>query len=175
LTYLNIDFTAGLTTIAADLQAVVDGVNGLAVPLWSLSSTTSSGTSSGTTETAVTGLTAPSSTYKAHSAYEIKFRTIIKAATTSGTVTIRIRDTNAAGTLRFDGLVVAVTTANSNLYYEAHVANTGGTDITSRILAVTLQHSAAGGALFNAATLQPYLVRCTLLGTDTDYPEAVAL
>ncbi len=175
MTFLNITFSAGLTTVAADLQSVVDGVNDLATPLWTLSSTTASGTSSGTSETAVTGLTAPSSTYRAHTAYEIKFRTIIKAATTSGTVTIRIRDTNAAGTLRFDGLTAALTTANSNLIYEAHVANTGGTDITSRILAVTLQHSAAGGALFNAAALQPYLVRCTVLGLDTDYPEAVAL
>jgi hypothetical protein len=172
-------FNAGNRSVAAKLQAVVDFLDGLTVPLWTLSSTTASGTSSASAgvETAVTGLTAPSSTYKAHTAYIITMRGLLVAGTTTGNSTIRIRDTNAAGTARFDGYthVAAVTTVNTNFYYETLVANTTGADITSRILAITLAHSAAGGVKVNASTNIPYYFRCSAVGTDADYPEAVAL
>ena len=174
---LGITFNAGTPLVASNLQAIVNFIDSITVPLWTLSSTTASGTSTNTTETAVTGLTAPSSTYKAHTAYIITMRGLLAAGTTSGNTTIRIRDTNAAGTLRFDGYthVATVTTVNTNFYYETLVANTTGVDITSRVLAVTLTHSATGGAKVNASSNIPYYFRCIAVGADSDYPEAVAL
>jgi hypothetical protein len=173
---LGIVFNAGNRLVASNLQALVTAIDAGNVPLWTLSSTTASGTSTGTTETAVTGLTAPSSTYKAHTAYKITMRGLLRAATTAGNSTIRIRDTNAAGTLRFDGFGAAtVSTSNVNFYYETLVANTTGVDVTARILALTLTHSAAGGVFVNASSVHAWSFRCVVCGTDADYPDAVAL
>lgn len=175
---LGLVFSAGNNLIADDLQTLADFVDLITVPLWTLTATTASGTSSGTTETAVAGLTAPSSTYKAHTAYLVKMRGLLLAGTTTGNATIRIRDTNAAGTVRFDAFTcpTAVTSSvNVNFEYETLIANTTGTDITSRVLAITLTHSAAGGVKVNASSNIPYYFRCIAVGADADYPEAVAL
>jgi hypothetical protein len=173
---LGITFSAGNKLIATNLQQMVGAIDDGFVPTWVLSSTTASGTSTATSETAVTGLTAPSSTYRAHTAYRITMRGLLRAATTNGNSTIRIRDTNAAGTLRFDGFGAAtVSTSNVNFYYETLVANTTGVDITSRVLAVTLTHSAAGGVFVNASSVHPWSFRCSVIGADSDYPDAVAL
>jgi hypothetical protein len=172
---LGITYSAGNRAVAANLQGPVNLLDLITVPLWTLTSTSASGTSSGTTETAVTGLTAPASQYDAHTAYRITMRGFLRAGTTSGTTTLRIRDTNAAGTLRFDGYSAATAVSNTAFFYETLVANTGGTAITGRVLAVTLTHSAAGGALLNASTQHPWYFRCIACGADADYPEAVAL
>jgi hypothetical protein len=168
-------FNAGNRSVAAKLQAVVDLLDHLTVPLWTLSSTTASPASSGSAGVETAVLTAPSSTYAAHTAYRITMRGLLHAVTTSGTTTLRMRDTNAAGTLRFDGFSAATTTSNVNFVYETVVANTTGVDVTARILALTLTHSAAGGSNVNASAQHPYYFRCVVAGADADYPEAVAL
>lgn len=170
-------FNAGDTTIAAKLQALADGYDALTVPLWTLGDVagfTAIGASS--VEATNTALTAPSSTFKAHTAYEIRFRFLFQAGTTSGNATVSMRDTNAAGTIRMSNLtIVGLTTTNFLVNHTHWVANTGGTDITSRILCATITHSAVGGARFNAASTLPWVIQCIAVGDDSDFTQAVAL
>lgn len=146
--------------------------------LWTLGSqSASSAIGASSTEQTTAAFQAPSSTYAAHTAYRISIRGLVRASTTSGNLSVRIRDTNAAGTTRFDNEpLIALTTGNSRFPAIDHiVANTTGAAITGRVLCLTFSHSAAGGALFNASALNPWSITCTPAGVDTTFPWAVAL
>jgi hypothetical protein len=170
-------FNAGDRNIAAKMQALADAYDGLTVPVWTLGDVagfTAIGGSS--VEATNAALTAPSSTYKAHTAYHITFRALLQAGTTTGNCSLAIRDTNASGTQRMTNYtIIGLTTNNFPFVWDHWVANTSGTDITSRVLCVTFAHSAAGGAHFNAAATLPWVVQCKVAGVDSDYTQAVAL
>lgn len=177
MTFLDVSFGAGQNSVAANLQALVDALNDITTPLWTLGDVagfTAIGASS--TEQTNAALTAPSSTYRAHTAYEIRYRMLLQAGTTTGNTSVNLRDTNAAGTLRMTNLsITGLTTTNLLVNHVHWVANTGGTDITSRVLCNTIVHSAAGGAKFNAASTLPWVIQCKVAGKDTDFTQAVAL
>lgn len=147
--------------------------------LWTVQSTTAT-SSIGTSETVIAS--APSSTYVAGAAYRLEFKGIVRSTTgVASLTTFRVRDTNVAGTLRQDltGTLFTTTaaTVNNGPYYNIHyVANTGGSDITSRVLALSIASSSAANLiLFNAGSTIPWFWTCHYVGLATDYPEAIAL
>jgi hypothetical protein len=165
------------TRIWEHVQALAEDINDdisttLSAESWSKWS--ASATSAiGTTETVVTS--APAFTYKAHSAYELKIRGLAHANTGAAVMNINLRDTNVSGTQR--GLLVFKIDgiANRSVDFTHWVANTGGSDISARVLALTLQSDSSNAVLFNASTTMPWVFKCKYVGVDTDYPYAVAL
>lgn len=143
--------------------------------LWTVSSTTAT-SNIGTTETAVG--TAPSSTYRAGRAYLISFRGIYRCNTAPANITPRIRDTNTSGTVRMTGITTNLVTNSLNYvtHWEHYVANTTASDITSRVLVLTLTSSSGvNTVLINAAAEFPWYINCMEIGDADDFPEAVAL
>lgn len=143
--------------------------------MWSVSSTTATGASAITTSETVV-LTAPSTTYKAGGAYMLEARALGKINTAAGGFGFSVRDTNAAGTVRKTiSYIWAGNTANN---FETHwfhpVINSGGSDITARVLVLTSAVTANTGQV-NAGTAIPYYFTCYYVGLASDYPEAVAL
>ncbi len=145
--------------------------------IWTVTGTSSPGSIT-TSETVQ--LTAPSTTYRAGRAYKLAFRAIFRSSSgTPNLTTIRIRDTNTSGTIRFEvsGRVLAINPATTNIgpfYFETYVANTGSSDITSRTLVLCMTADAANGVI-NAGANVPYYWNCIEMGAATDYTEAVAL
>lgn len=157
-------FTAGQKMRAIDM-----------VPqkIWTVSSTSAT-SNIGTSETVVG--TAPSSTYRAGRAYMLQFHGLIRQ-NTSGNANMGLRDTNAAGTSRrLQYVYVSPPTTGQGLIADwAHIlANTGGSDITSRVLVLTLQAS-SNTSFINAASTMPWFLSCYEMGDSDDFPEAVAL
>lgn len=175
---LNLTFGAGNTAIASKLQQLADYVDLVTGPLWVLTSTSATAAigASGVEQTTA-ALQAPASTYLAHTAYRIKIRGLLTPGTTSGSVSLKIKDTDAAGATRMDNLpAIALTSGSNTLFqFEHALANTTGSNIGSRVLCVTMSHTAVGGARFNAAASFPWYIECKELGADADYPNAVAL
>lgn len=170
---LGLNFSAGNRSIAANLQTLADLLNDLTVPLW-----TATGTASPTTGSAAekVHLSAPSSTYSAHTAYRIRFDGLVRSTAGTGTFNFGIRDTNVAGTSRWLSGVYPIGAATTN-YENSHfieVANTGGTDITARVLCLTLA-SGACTMIINAAAASPYIWECIKIGDDSDFPGAIVL
>jgi hypothetical protein len=140
--------------------------------IWTVTSTTA--TAAVTAETVV--ITAPSSTYLAGAAYSIKFHGLMRGGTAGALATTALRDTNVAGTLRMIGRGIAMPAVSTNYgwYWEHTVANTTASDITSRILCITLTGT-GGTAQINAGAGGPYWLAAEYIGLQTDFPEAVAL
>lgn len=143
-------------------------------PIWTVFSATAS-TSGTTTETVFA--TAPSSTYKAHTAYRIEIscyghRSVGTGATTE---TFQVRDTNTSGTVRMGGLTYTVNdTSQTPVQLFHYIANTTGSDILGRVLVATIT-AGAGSVHANASAQKPWYVTCIEVGTDSDYPQGVAL
>lgn len=167
-----------VTDAVNDHQTRVSTLEGVTrQPIWTVFSTAAT---SGITTTETVFATAPSSTYKAHTAYRIEIsgygrRTDAAPATNQIFV---LRDTNAAGTIRMGLLQWQVNVGGviSNLPIQIfhYVANTGGSDILGRVLVATTQ-STGGTVVVNASTQKPWYVTCIEVGDDTDFPQAVPL
>jgi hypothetical protein len=161
-------------SITANNLTISGTFNKAVKKIWTVTSTSATGNISGETVFA----TGTSSTYTANSAYRIKVRALVRANGSTGQATFQIRDTNVAGTLRGGPLRVPAlqTSGSGDLSYIEHiVANTSGTDITSRVLCLTLQTLGPTSVLLNAAPEAPWYVSCEYIGASADYPEAVAL
>lgn len=171
-------FAAGDTLTAASLEILNSQIGRITAPLWELGSTTgSSAIGASGVEATQAAFTAPSSTYRATTAYQITIHGICRA-TNAGNLSIQVRDTNAAGTVRmgsYETIALLAATNSAVKHYEGTVANTGGSDITGRVLCVTFNYSAAAGALFNASTTSPWYIRCIELGPSGGFPLAVPL
>lgn len=142
-------------------------------PIWTVWSATA--TAGATAETVFA--TAPSSTYKAHTAYRIEISGYGHRSVGAGSVlqTFQVRDTNVSGTSRMGGLTYTVTdTIQTPIQAFHYIANTTGSDILGRVLCAT-QSPSAGTVHFNASTIKPWYVTCIEVGVDTDFPQAVAL
>jgi hypothetical protein len=171
VTTLGITFYAGGFIRASQLQLVVDAVDRLRAPLWVVSSTANSAAIT-TTETVVA--TAAASTYRALTAYRITIRALIRGSV-ANSMTINVRDTDTSGTVRGGlGSFVCSGTVNTPMHMEHMVANTGSTDITSRVLVVTLIASTGTVNFAGGATI-PWYVDCVEAGPSADYTDAVAL
>ncbi|HUM06363.1 MAG TPA: hypothetical protein VLT90_12940 [Terriglobales bacterium] len=144
--------------------------------LWTVSSTSATA-AIGATETVV--ITSPSSTYVAGGAYTLKFHGMLRpSAATAASAGIQIRDTNASGTVRMliRQFATPAVVANYDAYFEWTVANTTGSDITGRVLVLTLTGTAAPTYQINAGSPNaPYYLACEYSGLQTDFSEAVAL
>lgn len=173
---------ADVTDAANDHQTRISVLEGVDLtPLWTVSSISAS---TGATTTETVFATAPSSTYRAHTAYRIEIsglgrRTVGTGATALG---LQVRDTNTAGTSRMfvleytvsDGSDATLMLRNTPIQIFHYVANTTGSDILGRVLVATLI-AQAGTVVLNAAASKPWYVTCIAVGTDTDFPQAVAL
>lgn len=169
---------ADITDVANDHESRIGALEGVdLIPVWTVSSTTAT---AGVTTTETVFATAPSTTYRAHTAYRIEVsgygrRTDAGAATTQA---IQVRDTNSVGTIRMGPLtyVVNPTGVISNLPIQLfhYVANTTGSDILGRVLVVT-QVSGAGTVVLNASASKPWYATCIAVGLDTRFPQSVAL
>lgn len=138
---------------------------------------TASATSANTASTAeVVALTGTSSTYRAGRAYLLSIRLPARAVGAATNMILRVRDTNASGTVRMDPVRwnLADNTSVWGLHYEHYVANTSGSDITSRVLVLTHTGS-ANTVRYDASAAHPAYFSCTEMGSSTDFPEAVAL
>lgn len=166
-------FAAGQWLNASDLNDVVTALNSGRDPLWTMTGTTSPTTGSAAEKV---HLSAPSSTYKAHTAYRLRFGGLLRSSSGTGTSDFRVRDTNVAGTLRWQSGVFTVGVINTNyqVNHVMYVANTTGSDITSRVLCLTMS-SGACTVLINSGASQPYFWECIEAGVDTDFPNALAL
>jgi hypothetical protein len=168
-----IPFAAGARLPASDLEFLRSQINNARIPL--INQIGTSATSSvGTSEAVV--VTFPAATFIAHTAYRITFQGLLRSSTTAGLCTIQFRDTNIAGTVRggpgsFDLRTININYANN---FDHYIANTTGADITGRALCVTIG-TTAGTAAINASANTPYSFVLVAVGTDTDWPQAVAL
>lgn len=146
--------------------------NAFLVPQWHVAITT--GSTSATAETIA--LTSPSHTYVAGGAYVLRVSGLINGAAGSTKASLSIRDTNTAGTQRMIeyGVPCSATLGNIGFSLLHWVANTGGANITGRVLVLT--HTGVGGNVqVNAATTIPAVFECFYVGLSTDFPSAVAL
>lgn len=169
---------ADITDVANNHETRISTLEGIDLtPLWTVSSTTAT---AGTTVTEVVFATAPSSTYRRHTAYRIEIsgygrRTDAAPATNQS---LQVRDTNAAGTIRMGPLTYIVNPGAviSNLPIQLfhYVANTTGSDILGRVLVAT-QFNSGGTTVLNASATKPWYVTCIAVGLDTDFPQSVAL
>jgi hypothetical protein len=166
-----IPFAAGGRLPASDLELLRSYINNPRIPLVNQIGT--SGTAAvGTAETVV--VTFPAATFTAHTAYKIAFQGMIRA--TLGNITnILFRDTNVGGTSRGGpGGFNLPTATNLSYNFDHYIANTGSSDITGRVLCVTISTSTSTTAI-NASVASPYSFAVMAVGTDTDWPQAVAL
>ena len=168
-----IPFAAGARLPASDLEFIRSQINNWRIPLLNVVGT--SGTSSvGTAEAVV--VTFPAATFIAHTAYEIAFQGLLRAASTPNTIQIQFRDTNISGTIRGGPgqFNMPTTTINYATHFTHYIANTGSADITGRVLCVTISTTAGTGAINASATI-PYSFVVRAVGSDTDWPQGVAL
>lgn len=151
--------------------STLEGIN--RVPIWTVWST--SATSGITTETVFA--TAPSATYKAHTAYRIEISGLGRRTVGTGQTqqVFSVRDTNVSGTVRMgQAPFFVVDTANTQLQLFHYIANTGASDILGRVLAATVA-AGAGTVIINSSSTKPWYVTCIEVGVDTDFPQAIAL
>lgn len=151
--------------------STLEGIN--RSPIWTVWSATASGSAS----TEAVFASAPSSTYKAHTAYRIEISCYgHRSVGTGGTTqTFQVRDTNVSGTVRMGGLTYGVNdTAQTPIQLFHYIANTTASDILGRVLCATIA-AGAGSVHANASSTKPWYVTCIEVGADTDYPQAVAL
>jgi hypothetical protein len=164
-----------ITDAVNDHETRVSTLEGIdRTPQWTVTSTSAS---IGATTTEAVFATAPSATYKAHTAYKIEISGYGHRSVGTGgvTETFQIRDTNTSGTVRMGGLTYGVNdTAQTPIQLFHYVANTSGSDILGRVLVATITAS-AGTVHVNASAQKPWYVTCIEAGVDTDFPQAVAL
>lgn len=145
--------------------------------IWTVSDTGDS-TALTTTEAVISGFgTAPASTYRAGRAYKIIIRFRAQALGGAQDAFIQIRDTNASGTVRMSTVHLPRLPALSlsqGFYYEHMVANTTGSDITSRVLVLTGDTSTNTWFCDGGASHPSYWA-CYEMGASADFPEAFAL
>lgn len=165
-------YASDLNTLARQIDTNTSAITVLNKPLWTMSGTAAT---AGVTVEAVI-LTAPSSTYVAHTVYKVRFRGLIRSSLGTGTVTHNMRDTNVAGTLRFGTgqFVVPVVATNYEWSWWCYLANTTGTDITGRVVCLTMVGTGMT-AIVNAGATAPYIWECQDTDLDTDHPGAIAL
>lgn len=160
-------FTAGQKLRAVDM---------IPQKLWTVTATTNSSSVAGTPSSETVMYSSPSATYRAGRAYRMSLRFRANVNTGASDHTYAIRDTNASGTFRMgaQSYRVAVSTLNTGIYIEHIVANTTTSDITGRVLALTLIGS-TNTNLINASASCPFYWGCYDYGDADDFPEAVAL
>jgi hypothetical protein len=169
---LDPDWIADITAAANNHETRVAALEGVDLtPLWTVQSTTA--TANIVAETVVA--TAPSSTYRAHTAYRVDFRFLGRSNTGVSTLNVNMHDTNVAGTARMSFSMPVVNTGNTGLFMQHYLANTTGSDITGRVLVTALQSGTANSVFWNAGSTFPWYVSCITVGIDTDFPQAVAL
>jgi hypothetical protein len=163
-----------VTDAANDHQTRISVLEGVDLtPLWTVFSTSDSPGGTGTETVFASG---PSSTYRAHTAYRIEVSGyMIRTVGSSTVLTLKIRDTNIAGTQRMDDSNYAVTASKAPLQFFHYVANTTGSDILGRVIVGTLVTQAASTVVLRGSATKPWYMTCIAVGTDTDFPQAVAL
>lgn len=169
-----IPFAAGGRLPASDLELLRSQINNPRIPLLNVVGT--AGTASvGSAETLL--LTFPAATYTAHTAYRITFQGLLRAAVAAGAALLSFRDTNIAGTQRGTpgSFNLPNTTTNYAFNFDHYIANTGSSDIVGRVIVVTMATSAGTTAAINASAQNPYSFVFIAVGTDTDWPQSVAL
>lgn len=168
---MGIPFAAGGRLAASDLELLRSQINNPRIPL--IDQVGTAGTAAvGTAEAVV--VTFPAATFTAHTAYKIAFQGMLRA-TAANVPIINFRDTNIAGTTRGGPQGFNLPTAiNLSYNFDHIIANTGSSDIVGRVLCVTIATNVST-ALINASALAPYWFAVTAIGTDTDWPQAVAL
>lgn len=159
-------FTAGMKLRAVDM-----------VPqkIWTVSAT-SSNTATGAHTIISTMGTSPSTTYRAGRAYRISIRLRLTPSV-ANFCEIKMYDTNLSGTQRMPA--VSFELPNRPLqafgfHFEHIVANTGGSDITGRVLVLSTVTNTGTVQVVGASTCPAYW-ECTEIGEATDFTEAVAL
>jgi hypothetical protein len=166
-----IPFAAGGRLPASDLELLRSYINNPRIPLINQVGTASTA-SVGTAETVV--VTFPAATFTAHTAYVISFQGMLRSVAANIPI-INFRDTNIAGTTRGGpqgfNMPTGINLSQNFLHY---LANTGSSDIVGRVLCVTIATNTSTCAI-NASALAPYSFVVTAIGTDTDWPQAVAL
>jgi hypothetical protein len=164
-----------VTDAANDHQTRVSVLEGIDLtPVWTQWGATAS--PGGTTAETVIA-TAPSTTYRAHTAYRIEISGFGRRTVGTGSIgmSLAVRDTNAAGTVRMGALTyTASDTANTPIQLFHYIANATGSDILGRVLVVTIV-TTAGTAVLNASAQKPWYATCIAVGLDTDFPQGVAL
>lgn len=161
-------------TVAAGQIVLADEIQRFITPMWAVAST--SGSTAATVETVAA--TSPSTTYLAGRAYRLVFRglAINVSGGTTTKMTIGVRDTNVAGTQRMiEYGVLTQTGANVGFTGEHMVANTGGTNITGRVLVLAHIANGTGTVQINAGAAIPRYFACYDAGLAADHPEAVSL
>lgn len=145
--------------------------------IWTMSST-SAATAITTTEAIISTVgTSPSTTYEAGWAYELVIRLRAIAIAGAQDAWVTIRDTTAAGTQRMSPVYVPRLPAvglPQGFYHRHWVANTGGSDITGRVL-VLCGDTSTNSWTPDADASHPAVFACYKIGKATDFPEAVAL
>lgn len=170
---LDPDWIADVTDAANDHQTRIATLEGVDLtPLWTVWS--ASATAATNTTELVIG-TAPSSTFRAHTAYRVDFRFLGRSNTAATTMNISLRDTNVAGTLRMNFSMPVSNTGNTGLFMQHYVANTTGADLTGRVIVITIQSGSANTVFFNSLAIYPWYIACIAVGVDTDFPQSVAL
>lgn len=145
-----------------------------------VSATTSSGTVASITDIAV--MSTPSITFENGRAYSIEVVMLVQsntASTTANGFRVRIRKTNAAGTMYADWRMVEYTGAANQwdpFYGKRVVVRTAGSNL-STVICATLSRSSVGAATLNlfADTTDVAYVRVEDIGLASDYSGAFAL
>jgi hypothetical protein len=165
---------ADVTDAANDHQTRLSNLEGVTrEPIWTIFSTSDSAGGTGTETVFATG---PSSTYKAHTAYRIEISGYaVRTAGASTVLNVKIRDTNNAGTQRMFDSNYTVSASELPLQFFHYVANTTANDILGRVLVGTLVTQAASTVVLRGHATKPWYMTCIEVGTDTDFPQSVAL
>ncbi len=144
--------------------------------IWTVSSTSDSSNITATEAVISTIGTAPSTTYRAGRAYLLTMRFRINANAGAQDAIVTIRDTNASGTIRMAPVYNRIPATGLGFYfhYEHYVANTSGSDITSRVLVLT-GDTTTNTWFADAEAAHPSYWSCMEIGASADFPEAVAL
>lgn len=139
--------------------------------IWTVSSTSSSAAIT-TAETIV--LTSPSTTYRAGRAYRLRIRTRIAVTASAAAAIVAIRDTNISGFIRMSDVYKQCPsiTVGWGFYHEHVIANATASDVTGKVMVMTLR-SSANTVTFNASSVHPTYWTCSEIGSSDDYPEAV--
>lgn len=137
-------------------------------------------TASSASVTAETVVNSFTMTFQANRAYSIRFGGRVDTSDANGRPRLRLRKTNAAGTLWGD---FGGWTTNANAGEDQAVCNetilrrTAGTDLTSVTVCLTLEHLAGGAntARLVASATNPFWFGAIDIGDDSAYPGAVAV
>ncbi len=146
--------------------------------LWTVTATSASSAIPASTEQVISNIgTSPSATYRAGRAYLLTARFRMSAGTASSDMRFQIRDTNVSGTVRMANASFRAQTTGEGYQalIEHFVANTGPSDITGRVLALTGTPGAGATLTVLASSTHNAYWSCIEMGSSDDYPEAIAL